>query len=328
MIPVSSFPATCSHGNPSGRVASRPHQCRRNPVTAVFTRASCSSPASDSARHTVGVEGTGPITGARCRSALEVADRLTAQDQHQRQIDQDLAPVIDRVEPPPRASPADNPARSPVRSASSRSGSVPACPTSRSSSPTSSSPSAHEVPCTEEVHPPQLDRDPREIAFWPVRCTSPCLNRRYGRHVVNPGERLSPTGGDGFFATFDGPARAIRCAIAIRDGLRGPGITVRAGMHTGEVELMGGKGGRIAVHIGARVSAQAGPDEVLVSRTVADLVAGPAGLAWVPAPVSFVVSFSYVRRRSAHTMTEQTTEITELFDLPRTLSRRLGKRAG
>jgi class 3 adenylate cyclase len=82
------------------------------------------------------------------------------------------------------------------------------------------------------------------------------------------------TAGDGFFATFDGPARAIRCATAIRDGLRGLGLTVLAGLHTGEVELMGDKVGGIAVHTGARVSAQAGPGEVLVSRTVVDLVAG------------------------------------------------------
>jgi class 3 adenylate cyclase len=82
------------------------------------------------------------------------------------------------------------------------------------------------------------------------------------------------TAGDGFFATFDGPARAIRCAMAIRDGLGGLGLSVRAGLHTGEVELMGEKVGGIAVHTGARVSTQAGPGEVLVSRTVVDLVAG------------------------------------------------------
>ena len=82
------------------------------------------------------------------------------------------------------------------------------------------------------------------------------------------------TAGDGFFVTFDGPARAIRCATAIRDGLRGLGLSVRAGLHTGEVELIADKVGGIAVHTGARVCAQAGPGEVLVSRTVADLVAG------------------------------------------------------
>ena len=82
------------------------------------------------------------------------------------------------------------------------------------------------------------------------------------------------TAGDGFFATFDGPARAIRCACSIRDGLRELGIEIRAGLHTGEVELTGDKIRGIAVHIGARVAAAAQPSEVLVSSTVKDLVAG------------------------------------------------------
>ncbi len=82
------------------------------------------------------------------------------------------------------------------------------------------------------------------------------------------------TAGDGFFATFDGPAGAVRCALAIRDAVRDLGIEVRAGVHTGEVETIGGKVGGIGVHIGARVSAAAGPSEVLVSSTVRDLVAG------------------------------------------------------
>jgi class 3 adenylate cyclase len=82
------------------------------------------------------------------------------------------------------------------------------------------------------------------------------------------------TAGDGFFASFDGPARAIRCACAITDHVRELGIEVRAGLHTGECELMDGKLGGIAVHIGARVAAQAAPGEVLVSSTVKDLVAG------------------------------------------------------
>ena len=87
------------------------------------------------------------------------------------------------------------------------------------------------------------------------------------------------TAGDGFFATFDGPARAIRCAQAIRDGIRRLGIDIRAGLHTGELELTGEAVGGIAVHIGARVAAHAGAGEVLVSRTVADLVAG-SGIAF------------------------------------------------
>jgi pimeloyl-ACP methyl ester carboxylesterase len=82
------------------------------------------------------------------------------------------------------------------------------------------------------------------------------------------------TAGDGFLATFDGPARAIRCAVALREGLRELGLQVRAGLHTGEVEVSGEAVRGIAVHIGSRVSGLAGPDEVLVSRTVADLVAG------------------------------------------------------
>lgn len=82
------------------------------------------------------------------------------------------------------------------------------------------------------------------------------------------------TAGDGFFARFDGPARAIRCAEAITGSVRELGIDVRAGLHAGECELMDGKVSGIAVHIGARVAAQAGPGEVLVSQTVKDLVAG------------------------------------------------------
>jgi pimeloyl-ACP methyl ester carboxylesterase len=82
------------------------------------------------------------------------------------------------------------------------------------------------------------------------------------------------TAGDGFLASFDGPARAVRCASAITRGVRDLGLDVRAGVHTGECELVDGKLGGIAVHIGARVSAEAGPGEVLVSSTVKDLVAG------------------------------------------------------
>jgi class 3 adenylate cyclase len=82
------------------------------------------------------------------------------------------------------------------------------------------------------------------------------------------------TAGDGFLATFDGPARAVRCACAIRDAVRAHGIEVRAGVHTGEIELRGDDVAGIAVHVGSRVSALAGPGEVLVSSTVVDLVAG------------------------------------------------------
>jgi class 3 adenylate cyclase len=82
------------------------------------------------------------------------------------------------------------------------------------------------------------------------------------------------TAGDGFFASFDGPARAIRCADAITHSVRELGLEVRAGLHTGECEAVDGKIGGIAVHIGARVAKEAGPGEVLVSGTVRDLVAG------------------------------------------------------
>jgi class 3 adenylate cyclase len=82
------------------------------------------------------------------------------------------------------------------------------------------------------------------------------------------------TAGDGFFASFDGPARAIHCAHAVITAVLELGLDVRAGLHTGECELVDGKVGGIAVHIGARVAAQAGPREVLVSSTVKDLVAG------------------------------------------------------
>jgi pimeloyl-ACP methyl ester carboxylesterase len=92
------------------------------------------------------------------------------------------------------------------------------------------------------------------------------LNRFRGQEV--------DTAGDGFFATFDGPARGIRCACAIRDSVSGFGIPIRAGLHTGECEVMEDKISGIAVHIGARVMEKAEPGEVLVSSTVKDLVAG------------------------------------------------------
>jgi class 3 adenylate cyclase len=87
------------------------------------------------------------------------------------------------------------------------------------------------------------------------------------------------TSGDGFLATFDGPQRAIRCAMAIRDAVQALGIEVRAGLHTGECEIRGDDIGGIAVHIGARVSALARSHDVLVSRTLRDLVIG-SGLAF------------------------------------------------
>jgi pimeloyl-ACP methyl ester carboxylesterase len=82
------------------------------------------------------------------------------------------------------------------------------------------------------------------------------------------------TAGDGFFATFDGPARAVRCALAIEADVRRLSIEVRAGVHTGEMQTIDGKTGGIAVVLGARIASLAGPSEVLVSQTVRDLVAG------------------------------------------------------
>ncbi|MCW2562869.1 MAG: hypothetical protein QOD27_308 [Microbacteriaceae bacterium] len=92
------------------------------------------------------------------------------------------------------------------------------------------------------------------------------LNRFRGREVS--------TSGDSFLAMFDGPQRAIRCSVAIRDAVQALGIEVRAGLHTGECEVRGDDIGGIAVHIGARVSALAGPNDVLVSSTLRDLVIG------------------------------------------------------
>ncbi len=92
------------------------------------------------------------------------------------------------------------------------------------------------------------------------------LTRFRGREV--------DTIGDGFLATFDGPARAVRCAVAIASAVQALGLEIRAGVHTGEIELRGDDVAGVAVHIASRVSGLAGPGQVLVSRTVVDLVAG------------------------------------------------------
>ncbi len=96
------------------------------------------------------------------------------------------------------------------------------------------------------------------------------VRRELGRF----GGREVDTAGDGFLPTFDGPARAVRCARAIGNALTPLGLAIRAGLHTGEVEVIDDKVDGIAVHIGARVAAHAAPGEVLVSSTVKDLVAG------------------------------------------------------
>jgi class 3 adenylate cyclase len=102
--------------------------------------------------------------------------------------------------------------------------------------------------------------------------------KRYNDLVRNElanhrGKEIKTTG-DGFLVTFDGPTRAIECAVAIRESVGKLGIKTRAGLHTGECELIEGDIGGIAVHMASRVAAQAGPGEILVSSTVKDLVAG------------------------------------------------------
>ncbi len=92
------------------------------------------------------------------------------------------------------------------------------------------------------------------------------LRRHRGREI--------DTAGDGFLATFDAPGQALRCATAVVAGVRTLGLEVRAGLHTGEVELEGDAVRGIAVHIGARVSSLGGPNDVLVSQTVKDMLAG------------------------------------------------------
>ncbi|HEY1358183.1 MAG TPA: adenylate/guanylate cyclase domain-containing protein [Thermoleophilaceae bacterium] len=110
------------------------------------------------------------------------------------------------------------------------------------------------------------DADWRKLLEQHDRLVRRALERHRGREIKSTG--------DGFLATFDGPARALRCAASISEGVRTLGIEVRAGLHTGEVEVMNGDIGGLAVHIGARVMGAAGPSEVLVSSTVKDLVVG------------------------------------------------------
>ncbi len=136
---------------------------------------------------------------------------------------------------------------------------------------------------------PQLDRVLATVMFTDIvgstekavelgdRRWSQLLERHHElvrKELSNFRGREIDTAGDGFLATFDGPARAIRCACEIRDGVRQLGIEIRAGLHTGECELVGDNVGGIAVHIGARILSEAGPGEVLASNTVKDLVAG------------------------------------------------------
>jgi pimeloyl-ACP methyl ester carboxylesterase/class 3 adenylate cyclase len=110
------------------------------------------------------------------------------------------------------------------------------------------------------------DRKWRELLEGFQSLVRESLRQHRGREI--------DTAGDGFLAAFDGPARAIRCAVAVRERARAHGIELRAGVHTGECEIIGEKLGGIAVHTGSRVAGKAEPGEILVSQTVKDLVAG------------------------------------------------------
>jgi class 3 adenylate cyclase/alpha-beta hydrolase superfamily lysophospholipase len=100
------------------------------------------------------------------------------------------------------------------------------------------------------------------------------FQHQVSKEVARSGGRVINTAGDGVFASFNGPARAIRCACAVRDAVAAMGLTVRSGLHTGECEIDDDTVAGIAVHIGARVAAHAAPGEILLSSTVKDLVAG------------------------------------------------------
>jgi class 3 adenylate cyclase len=142
---------------------------------------------------------------------------------------------------------------------------------------------------TGQLPAPQTDRVLATVLFTDLVSSTPQVERigdRRWRNLIAAHDALITTeidrfrgrvvrfDGDGVLATFDGPGRAIRCACAIRDALGALGLDVRAGLHTGEIELRGDDIAGIAVHIGKRVSTHAGPGAVFVSRTVADLIAG------------------------------------------------------
>jgi class 3 adenylate cyclase len=110
------------------------------------------------------------------------------------------------------------------------------------------------------------DREWRDLLDRYYEVVRRAVGRFRGREI--------DTAGDGFFLTFDGPARAIRCAGEIRRGVRALGLEVRTGIHAGECEVAGEKFAGIAVHVGARIVSQAAPGEILVSSTVKDLVTG------------------------------------------------------
>ena len=136
---------------------------------------------------------------------------------------------------------------------------------------------------------PEIDRVLATVLFTDIVASTEHaagLGDRRWREVLDAHDRLAASQverfrgklikstGDGLLATFDGPARAIRCAEAIGEGLRRHEVEIRAGLHTGEVELRGSDVGGIAVHLAARVMAESGPGECVVSSTVRDLVVG------------------------------------------------------
>jgi class 3 adenylate cyclase len=114
---------------------------------------------------------------------------------------------------------------------------------------------------------------------WKVRLES--YYRVVRSELAHYRGRETNTAGDGIMASFDGPGRAIRCALAIASAVKPLGLQVRAGLHTGEVAVMGDNIGGIAVHVAARVQSEAAPGEVIVSSTTKDLVAG-SGIAFEP----------------------------------------------
>lgn len=116
----------------------------------------------------------------------------------------------------------------------------------------------------------------RAAALGDARCRDlmDSYQQQVGKEVARFGGRVINTAGDGVFASFEGPARAIRCARAVREAVAALGLTIWCGLHTGECEIDGDKIAGIAVHIGARMAAHAGAGEILISGTVKDLVAG------------------------------------------------------
>ena len=152
-----------------------------------------------------------------------------------------------------------------------------ACLTKSSSSCVHSARDTSRIPCSRPSSSPTSSvprRRRQRSAIAPGPTSSDGITRWCALHLDRFRGREMDTAGDGFFAAFDGPIRAIRCATTIGRSVLDLGLEVRAGLHTGECETVGKKLSGLAVNIGARVSAQAQPGEVLVTSTVKDLVAG------------------------------------------------------